>query len=249
LQWMGWHSTVPISSVRYTGHWVANDSLRILLVAQPPPMIMCPEPLVLNCTNGSAIGTVQVSVLDTNGNPVQVIWTVDGTIYQTNDIPSGGVVTASNVTFTANFQEGQHTVSVSASNGQTEPAHCSTTVTVSDNTPPTVSAINPTIAVIWPPNHKMIPVGLNVYATDNCDLSPTAAITQVICNESQGHSAPDWTITGPLSVDLRAERLGNSNRIYTIYVEVTDSSGNKTTSATVVTVPKSESMLEPKSQQ
>jgi hypothetical protein len=35
LQWHGWHSTLPISSVEYTGHWVANDSLRISVVPEP----------------------------------------------------------------------------------------------------------------------------------------------------------------------------------------------------------------------
>ena len=35
LEWQGWHSTVPISSVEWTGHWVANDSLRIIVVPEP----------------------------------------------------------------------------------------------------------------------------------------------------------------------------------------------------------------------
>ena len=35
LQWQGWHSTIPISSVVYSGHWVANDSLRITVVPEP----------------------------------------------------------------------------------------------------------------------------------------------------------------------------------------------------------------------
>lgn len=35
LEWQGWHSTVPISSVEWTGHWVANDSLRITVVPEP----------------------------------------------------------------------------------------------------------------------------------------------------------------------------------------------------------------------
>jgi hypothetical protein len=35
LEWQGWHSTVPISSVEWTGHWVANDSLRIVVVPEP----------------------------------------------------------------------------------------------------------------------------------------------------------------------------------------------------------------------
>lgn len=203
------------------------------------PTIICPEPLNLECTNGSAVGTVQAGVIDTNGLPLEVIWTVDGIAYQTNEIPSGGTVTASNVTFTANFGDGEHTVVVLASNGQTSPATCSTTVTVSDTIAPEVLTISATPDSIWPPNHRMVPVTVNVTATDNCDSSLTAQITKVICNEEPGRFAPDVKITGPLSVDLRAERLGNDARVYTIYVDVSDSSGNTKTTTTTVIVPKS----------
>lgn len=207
------------------------------------PIITCPNPLTLECTNGSAVGTVQAGVMDTNGLPLEVVWTVDGIAYQTNDIPSGGTVTASNVTFAANFGDGEHTVVVSASNGLSAPATCSTTVTVSDTLPPTVLSISATPDLIWPPNHRLVPVTVNVTAADNCDSSLTAQITKVTCNEEPGRFAPDIEITGPLSVNLRAERLGNDSRIYTIYVDVSDSSGNVTTVTTTVTVPKSLSLL------
>lgn len=216
-----------------------NGEIIITAVHVPAPTIVCPEPLALECTNGSAVGTLEADVIDTNGLPLQVIWTVDGIAYQTNDIPSGGSITESNVTFTANFGDGEHTVVISASNGQTAQVSCSTTVTVSDTLPPTVLAVSATPDLLWPPNHKMISVNMTVSAVDNCDSSLSAKITQVTCNEPQGRFAPDWTIKGPLSVDLRAERLGNSDRVYTIYVDVTDSSGNKTTTTKTVTVPES----------
>lgn len=202
------------------------------------PMITCPAPLVLECTNGSAVGTLQASVLDTNGYAMQVVWTVDGTPYQTNDILPGGEFTASNVTFTAVFGSGEHTVVVSASNGWSVPASCSTTVAVSDTTPPRILDISATPDLLWPPNHRMVPVRVIVDAVDNCDPSPVAQITRITCNEPQGHFAPDWSITGPLTADLRAERLGGEDRIYTIHVDVSDSSGNTTATSVSVTVPK-----------
>lgn len=211
--------------------------------AASPPTIICPEPLTLECTNGAAVGTVTVGAADTNGLPLEVIWTVDGIASQTNDIPSGGTFTSSNVTFTAIFGEGEHTVVVSASNGQTPPVSCSTTVTVSDTLPPQVLGISATPNTLWPPNHHLVPVTVNVEAVDNCDPSPVAQITQVTCNEPPEHFTPDWTITGPLSVDLRAERSGNRVRVYTIYVDMIDASGNKTTAMTTVTVPKSQSVF------
>lgn len=201
-----------------------------------PPTILCAAPLVLECENGSAVGTIQAAVLDPNGYPVQVVLTVDGTASQTNDLPSGGTVTSSNIAFIVNFAVGEHTVVVSASNGQSTPATCSATVTVSDTSPPHLSTIAAAPDLLWPPNHRMVPVSLTVAASDNCDPAPTARITKVVSNERHGHFGPDWTITGPLSVNLRADRLGNTDRIYTIYVQVSDSSGNSTTTTTTVTV-------------
>jgi hypothetical protein len=53
-----------------------------------------------------------------------------------------------------------------------------------------------------------------------------------------GNTSSDWEITGPLTVDLRAERAGTgSGRIYTITVECRDASGNVSTGTVQVTVP------------
>lgn len=208
-----------------------------------PPTITCPELLTLECTNGLAVGTLLVGLLDTNGLPLEVVWTVDGAAYQTNDIPSGGTLTSTNVTFTTTYGEGEHTVVVSVSNGQSTPVTCSAIVTVSDSIPPSILDLAATPNLLWPPDHRMVPVSVTVDAVDNCDPSPVAQITQVTSNEPQGRFRPDWRITGPLSVDLRAERSGNRERTYTIYVEVSDSNGNKTTTTTAVTVPRASSVL------
>ena len=210
----------------------------IIITEVRGPIITCPMPLTLECTNASAVATVQISVVDTIGLPLEVIWTVDGTVSQTNHIPSGGNITESNVTFTANFTEGEHTVVVSASDNQTAPVSCSTAVTVSDTVPPTVLAISATPDLLWPPNQQMVPVKVAVTAVDNCDPSPVAHITHVTSNEPQNTFAPDWEITGPLTVNLRAKRFGSKRgRIYTIVVECDDSSGNLAYASVDVAVP------------
>jgi uncharacterized repeat protein (TIGR03803 family) len=204
----------------------------------PLPTIVCSTPLILECTGGTAIGTVHAQVTDTNGNQLQVIWTMDGMPSQTNNIPSGGNITASNVSFTANFGWGEHVVVVSVSNGQTDPVTCSTTVTVHDTTPPQIKSIVATPNVIWPPNHRMVPVKLMVEAVDNCDPSPLVKITNVTCSEPQNPLNPDWEITGTQSVNLRAERLGKGQeRVYTIVVLCRDVNGNGSTASVAVTVP------------
>jgi hypothetical protein len=95
---------------------------------------------------------------------------------------------------------------------------------------------------LWPPNHKMVPVTVSVTATD--DFGPTVCeIISVTNNEPSsgpGNHDPDWEITGPLTVNLRSERLGQgSGRIYTITVQCEDDGGNQVTADVTVPVPKS----------
>ena len=202
---------------------IAIKPLPKLLAA---PSIACPELVTLQCTNGSATTTLHADVLDTNGLALRVVWSVNGTAYQTNDIPSGGTAAASNVTFTAIFEEGEHLVTISASNGQTAPASCSTKVTVGDTVQPLVLDLSATPSVLWPANHQMIPVTISVAALDTCDPSPVARIVDVRSTEPDFSFAPDWQITGPLTLNLRAERFGRTDRVYTIFIEVTDASDN-----------------------
>jgi hypothetical protein len=204
----------------------------------PAPTISCPAALSVGCTNGTAIGTLRAEVLDTNGYALEVIWTVDGTPYQTNQIRSTGLVTASNVTFTANFPSGEHVVVISASNGQVAPATCSTTVVVADAIPPEIVLITASSNVLWPPNGRMVPIRVIVEAVDACDPSPVVRITKVTSNEPQNPLTPDWQITGPQSLNLRAERLGKGKgRVYTIEVQCEDANGNVSSGSINVTVP------------
>jgi len=59
-----------------------------LSLGSTPPTVSCSTPLILECTNGAAVGTIQAEVQDTNGNPIQVVWTIDGIPSQTNNISS-----------------------------------------------------------------------------------------------------------------------------------------------------------------
>jgi hypothetical protein len=54
-----------------------------------------------------------------------------------------------------------------------------------------------------------------------------------------GDTAPDWLVTGNLTLNLRAERSGKgAGRVYTMTVECADASGNRSTKAVTVTVPR-----------
>ena len=115
------------------------------------------------------------------------------------------------------------------------------TVTVQDTTPPVVTGISATPGSLWPPDHRMVPVTVTVSAFDLVDPHPTSHIVSVASNQpvngtGDGDTAPDWQITGPLTLSLRAERAGNSERIYTITVQTSDFSGNSTLSSVLVIV-------------
>jgi hypothetical protein len=110
---------------------------------------------------------------------------------------------------------------------------------VPQDDPPTIESVTATPSVLWPPNRKMIPVTINVEASDDHALVATQII-DVKSNESSspGSKGPDWKITGPLTLDLRADRLGKGKgRIYTITVESEDDGGNSATAEVTVVVP------------
>ena len=239
LEWIGWSFSHPVSRIEYIANYVANDSLTATRASLEisPPTITCSAPSILECTNGTGLGTVHAEVQDSSGYSLLVVWKVDGTATQTNYIPSGGATTTSNVTFTTRFGIGDHVVTASASNGHTDSATCNTSVSVRDATPPWIVSAVATPDMLWPPNHRMIAVRVVASAADNCDPSPVIRIKQVTSNEPENHSEHDWKITGPLSVDLRAERFGNGGeRVYTILLECADGNGNTSASSVRVTV-------------
>jgi hypothetical protein len=85
----------------------------------------------------------------------------------------------------------------------------------------------------------MVPVTLSVQATDTCGPT-TFKIVRITSNESFGHRQQglDWLVTGDLTVDLKAERLGAAQgRIYTIVFECVDAAGNSSSSSVIVKVP------------
>lgn len=112
-----------------------------------------------------------------------------------------------------------------------------------DVTPPDISSIHTTPSILWPPDHRMVPVSVNVSVSDDYDPAPACKITSVTSSEPEnglgdGDTAPDWKITGDLAVTLRAERSGQgTGRVYTIGVTCTDASGNSTPTITTVMVP------------
>jgi soluble cytochrome b562 len=122
-------------------------------------------------------------------------------------------------------------------------AYCAAKITVYDDTPPRITSLAADPNSLWPANHKMVPVSITLSAFDNCSTAVTSKIVSVTSNEpvdglGDGDTAPDWLITGLLTLNLRAERSGTgTGRIYTITIECRDAAGNKATGIVTVRVP------------
>ena len=108
---------------------------------------------------------------------------------------------------------------------------------------PPVITLSVTPDILWPPNHKMIPIAVTVSATDDYDPNPTLVLALISVNESDdtvgdGNTVNDTKVDEDGTIYLRAERSGTGgSRIYTITYEATDASGNSASASATVTVP------------
>ena len=229
-------------------HTVANPNGEIrgqLVPVNTFPTVTCPAASTNECDgSGGRLVNLLAQVGDADGDALTIVWSVDGVAIQTNTVPAGAPPTSTTTSLTAFLTLGQHSVVVAVADSEGGTASCSTSATVVDTMPPVITSASATPTVLWPPNHKMVNVALSVTATDLCS-SATCRIKTVTSNEKidgpgkgKGGKSPDWKTTGPLTLQLRAEREGKgSGRNYTIVVECTDTSGNSSTTNLVVRVP------------
>lgn len=201
------------------------------VVNQPPTADAGPDQTV-ECTGpGGASVTLDGSgSSDPDGDPLTFTWT-------------GPFGTASGPTPTVTLPLGTHIITLTVDDGNGGTSSDTVTVNVVDTTPPNITTVTASPNSLWPPNHKLVQVTVTASASDTCSGTTACTITSVSSNEpvnglGDGDTAPDWVITGNLTVKLRAERSGTgTGRVYTITVQCTDASGNSSTKDVTVTVP------------
>jgi hypothetical protein len=109
-----------------------------------------------------------------------------------------------------------------------------------DTTPPSLT-VKATPATLWPPDHKIVRITVDIQVSDDRDPNPVVKLVSVTSNEVLA----DGDITGVVlgtdarQIFVRAERTGGQKqgRIYTLRYSATDASGNTSIAETVVTVP------------
>jgi len=201
-----------------------NAGLSAGVPANKPPTAVCKNVTVAaGAAVCSAAASVDAGSSDPDGDPLTFLQT-----------PAGP------------YSLGATGVALTATDGFVAPfgasSSCTGTVTVVDRTPPGISSLLASPSVLWPPNHKMVPVTVSVNVSDACDagVGNSCQIVSVTSNErARGREhgeGPDYVITGRLTVSLRAERSGERTRVYTIGVRCTDASGNSSTKAVSVKV-------------
>ena len=201
-----------------------------------PPSLSCPDLDSIECT-GSA-GTyveVQATASSACAGPVRVTNTRTANGSDASGLyPLGSTV----FQFVAVDTQGRRTT-------------CLATVTVQDTQPPALQLV-PDPAVLWPPNHGMVPVHVQVAAQDLCSPVTQIVLSSIESSEpddaaglTDGATANDiqGTDIGAFDTDvlLRAERDGQGpGRVYTLLYEATDGAGNAASGLATVTVPHDE---------
>lgn len=206
---VGAHLVVGVvDTTNYTGSATATLTIR----DTTPPVLSLPGDLKLEATSAAgAVARYAATARDGIDGPVPVSYS----------IPPGST-----------FPLGTTSVTVTATDAAGNRATGSFTVTVSDTTAPKIRWVEPSRWILFPPNHKMIPITLTAHTFDAVSSTLDVRIVSVTSNEDDdgrgpGHRSPDWVITGPMTVDLRAERDPHGwGRVYTLKVAATDAAGN-----------------------
>lgn len=206
---------------------------------------------VTDVNGNSATGTATVTVQDLTP---PVVRTKNITAYldatgnvsiAAADINNGSSDECGTVTLSINksafscADKGPNTVTLTATDPNSNTASTTATVTVVDNLPPVITSVTTDPSSLWPSDRKLKPVTITTAATDNCPgvtwkITAVAIKAGVLANDNK---EPDWEITGDHTVNLRAEvpRKG-VKRVYTLTITATDASGNTATSTADVMV-------------
>jgi len=221
----------------------STDDMVLRILNSPPSVQPTTTSIVVNPGDPISIGA---NVADFDGDTLTYEWRKGTTVIASGSAaPPAGGDPVSNAALTgtggtAPFELGLN-VLVIAVNDDVNPEEVSETVTVevSDTEAPTLApAASKTM--LWPPNHKLIPITIMANAEDNSG-GPVTLDVQVTSNEPD---EDDWVIesvdntTGEIQLSLRAERSGTGDgRVYTVTITATDEANNSSTATVEIRVP------------
>ena len=226
-----WRAEITAVDIPYNGYPVALAVGSTDLDENQPPIANAGPDQTVECTgeSGANIKLNGTDSSDPDGDTLTYTWT-------------GPFGTETGATPIVHGAKGTSIIMLKVDDGKGGTAKDTVDVRVVDTNPPAIINVQTSKTTLWPPNQKVVPVTVMVTATDLCSAA-TCSIVSVKSNEpvngtGDGNTIPDWEITGPLTLNLRAERTGNKNgRVYTLTVKCVDAAGNITTKNVAVTVP------------
>lgn len=192
------------------------------------PSITCPAAITVECSQdgGTPATDPAIAAFLAGASATDIC---DASPNLSNNAPAFFALGTTSVTFSATDDDGNV-------------GSCSADVRVVDTTPPVVVA-SLGRNVLWPPNHKMVNVGLSAGISDTCDPNPAVGV-MVFGDEDDeerrgdGHFSPDAINLALNTLLLREERNGTSDgRVYLVVVSATDASGNVGFDCGTVVVP------------
>lgn len=212
----------------------ASCGFSITVNDEEPPTLVVPPPTT--------------SIADDSCHAVLPDAIAGGTQASDNCTPANAIVlTQSPAAGVAVSGAGSHVIEVKATDAAGNSSTATTTHTIIDVTPPIIHSVSPSQGTLWPPNHKLVRIGVSANVSDNCGGSASGGgvqchLVNVTSNEpingrGDGNTDYDWDIVGPLEVDLRAERAGPlTTRVYRLWLECQDEAGGTDVGTTSVFV-------------
>lgn len=155
-----------------------------------------------------------------------------------NCTPQSQIVLTQNPLPGTLLPDGNYLVTLTATDASGNSSVFTVSLAITDTTAPTIQALSVSPGLLTPPNHQLVPVTVSALVTDNCDAAPVTKIVSITCNEAV--ASGDIQITGNLTAMLAASKSASGGtRIYTLNIQSIDASGNMSTGAVTVSVPKS----------
>lgn len=216
-----------------------------MVIGAPPRAAVRSQTLVECDRPGGADVTLDGSASedsDAGGGIVLYEWIKDFSLPVEQALGTGSILTPF-----LPLGENRVTLRVTDADGMTGVADA--VIIVQDTTSPTLEvAVDP--PVLWPPDHRMVPVSVRFQVLDICDPKSQILLGSVTSSEpddapglGDGNTVQDIQGAELGSADfdflVRAERDGNSwGRTYSITYAATDVSGNKSSFTSLLGVPR-----------
>jgi len=215
------HHAIVVSVKDAAGNGAAG-TVGFDVVDLTPPQILSPAtPVVVSVGNAC-----QAAVPDIRSSVVAVDACTPANLLTVTQSPAPGTV----------LSKGDYAITLTVADAAGNTSTQIVSLKLVDTTAPAIQSLSVSPNVLSSPNHQMVPVTVSISAMDNCDASVVSKIISITAN--QPTVAGEISITGNLTASLAATRSpGAGNRVYTVTVRATDSSGNSSTGTVTVTVP------------